>query len=180
MLKIVLLSLFIEFGVNDIQRTVKLGYFEISLFEWPALKMICKNKKKMIGFKNSGIQFIWRVLFRGKIFCLWIECFDIIRNLGTENNLLAWCAHGCNNGIDAMEVTTHFLIESKAQSKRKNQYLALLKCPRMCGHKREHNTIILLNVYSIKMTPNTYCWMHRPEHLSTVTKKKPCFAEDRS
>lgn len=42
----------------------------------------------------------------------------------------------------------------------------------MCGHKREHNTIILLNVYSIKMTPNTYCCMHRPEHLSTVTRKK--------
>lgn len=54
MLKIVLLSLFIEFGVNDIQRTVKLGYFEISLFEWPSLKMICKNKKK-----NDRLQELW-------------------------------------------------------------------------------------------------------------------------
>lgn len=126
----------------------------------------------MIGFKNSRILFIWRELFRGKIFCLWIECFDIIRKLRTEKNLLAWCAHGCNSGIDVMEVTTHFLIGSKAQSKRKNLYLALLKGPRMCGHKREHNTIILLNVYSIEMTPNSYCWMHGLEHLSTVTKKK--------
>lgn len=126
--------------------------------------------------KNDRLQELWNSVhlertIQGKDILPLNWMFWHYQKLRTEKNLLAWCAHGCNNGIDAMEVTTHFLIESKAQSKRKNLYLALLKGPRMCGLKREHNTIILLNVYSIKMTPNTYCWMHRPEHLSTVTKK---------
>lgn len=30
--------------MTDIQSRVELGGFEISLFEWPSLKMICKNK----------------------------------------------------------------------------------------------------------------------------------------
>lgn len=125
----------------------------------------------MIGFKNSRILLIWRELFRGKIFCLWIECFDIIRKLRTEKNLLAWCAHGCNSGIDAMEVTTHFLIGSKAQSKRKNLYLALLKGPRMCGHKREHNTIILYTVLKWLLTAIAECIDQSICPLSP--KKKP-------